>query len=357
MESMTTARTREYPHQPNRRPQRRRRTLIISAIVIIGTLIIGVVAADRIVDYTTEQRIAESLEDYGEADVSVEGFPVLTQLAGGELDSVAITADRAQYEGVDFTDVEADLYGVPTDTSRPIGTVDATAVLSHSTLDSLAAEHASLPESMTFTTVDGQLALKGSLLGQDLLVGIEPKARGQTRRGGRDNDPTGLGGGRRGIPAELPDLGDLRYRHRPRLPARRSRAHRHRGHGRGPVAPPARIRSQPGLRPAGRRAGRYAARRSARAGHRVSVPLVTTPIAARETDDSRRCRPEPSVLSALSSPRLLTREVLAGTRRGPGPHPRGDRVSRSSPESIPRSACSPRSSWPPRSPSSGAGRP
>lgn len=43
-----------------------------------------------------------------------------------------------------------------------------------------------------------------------------------------------------------------------------------------------------------------------------SVPLVTTPIAARETDDSRRCRPEPSVLSALSSPRLLTREVLAG---------------------------------------------
>ena len=179
MESMTTARTREYPHQPNRRPQRRRRTLIISAIVIIGTLIIGVIAADRIVDYTTEQRIAESLEDYGEADVDVEGFPVLTQLAGGELDSVAITADRAQYDGVYFTDVEADLYDVPTDTSRPIGTVDATAVLPHSTLDSLAAEHASLPESMTFTTVDGQLVLKGSLLGQDLLVGIEPKAEGR----------------------------------------------------------------------------------------------------------------------------------------------------------------------------------
>src|SRR5699024_4046085 len=91
LESMTTARTREYPQQPRRRPQRRRRTLIRSAIVILGTLIIGVVAADRIVDYTSEQRIAESLEDYAEADVSVEGFPVLTQLAGGELDSVAIT--------------------------------------------------------------------------------------------------------------------------------------------------------------------------------------------------------------------------------------------------------------------------
>ena len=90
-----------------------------------------------------------------------------------------ITAAEATYDDVDFTDVDARLYDVPTDTSRPIGTVDATAVLPHSTLDSLAAEHASLPEGMTFTTVDGELFLKGSLLGQDLLIGIEPTAEGR----------------------------------------------------------------------------------------------------------------------------------------------------------------------------------
>jgi SulP family sulfate permease len=39
---------------------------------------------------------------------------------------------------------------------------------------------------------------------------------------------------------------------------------------------------------------------------------VTTPIPAETADDSRRYRPDLSVLTALTSPRLLTREVLAG---------------------------------------------
>ena len=176
---MTTARTLEYPPPGAARPRRRRTTLIISAAVIVLTLIIGAIAADRIVDFRTEQRIADGLADYGAADVSVEGFPVLTQLASGKLDSVHITAAEATYEDVDFTDVYAKLYDVPTDTSRPIGTVDATAVLPHSTLDELATEHASLPEGMTFTTEDGQLALKGSLLGQDVTIGIDAKADGR----------------------------------------------------------------------------------------------------------------------------------------------------------------------------------
>lgn len=177
---MTTARTLEYPQPQNGRPPRRRRTtIIVSAIVIVLTLIIGAIAADRVVDYMTEQRIAKSLESYGDAEVAVEGFPVLTQMAAGKRDTVHITAAEANYEGVDFADVDAKLYDVPTDTSRPVGTVDATAVLPHSTLDELAAEHASLPEGMEFTTEDGELALKGSMFGQDLLVGIDPKADGR----------------------------------------------------------------------------------------------------------------------------------------------------------------------------------
>lgn len=39
---------------------------------------------------------------------------------------------------------------------------------------------------------------------------------------------------------------------------------------------------------------------------------MTTPIPAETADDSRRYRPDPTVLTALTSPRLLTREVLAG---------------------------------------------
>lgn len=175
MVSMTTARTLEYPHEPRRRTSRRTK-LIIAAIIIVLTLLIGAIAADRIVDFTTERRIEQSLTDYGEADVSVEGFPVLTQMAGGKLDSVHVTAAKARYENVDFTNVDARLYDVPVDTSRPVGTVEASAVLPLTTLDSLAAEHTSLPEGMSFTTDGGQLYLKGSLLGQDLLIGIDPQA-------------------------------------------------------------------------------------------------------------------------------------------------------------------------------------
>lgn len=40
--------------------------------------------------------------------------------------------------------------------------------------------------------------------------------------------------------------------------------------------------------------------------------MVTTPIPAETTDDARRYRPDSTVLTALTSPRLLTREVLAG---------------------------------------------
>ncbi|HCG57070.1 MULTISPECIES: DUF2993 domain-containing protein [Brevibacterium] len=172
---MTTARTLEYPHEPPRR-RKRRTKLIMTAIIIVVTLLIGFIAADRVVDFTTESKIASSLEPYGDADVNVEGFPVLTQIAGGKLNTVHVTADQAQYENVDFTDVDAKLFDVPTDTSRPIGTVEASAVIPLATIDALATEHASLPSGMSFTTIDGGLYLKGSLLGQDLLIGIDPKA-------------------------------------------------------------------------------------------------------------------------------------------------------------------------------------
>lgn len=175
MVSMMTASTAEYPHEPPRRSSRRS-TFIVTAVVVVITLIVAIIAVDRVVDFTTEQRIAEDLEPYGDADVNVEGFPVLTQMAGGTLNTVHVTADRARYDDVDFIDVDAKLFDVPIDTSRPIDTVEASAVIPLATIDSLASEHASLPTGMSFTTIDGGLFLKGSLLGQELLIGIEPKA-------------------------------------------------------------------------------------------------------------------------------------------------------------------------------------
>ncbi|MFF8893019.1 LmeA family phospholipid-binding protein [Brevibacterium casei] len=163
--------TREYA-----RPRSRRRTLIVSGIVVVLTLIVGAIAADRIVDSLTERRIAEGLTSYGDAEVDVEGFPVLTQLAAGRLDEVRVTAAQATYEGIDFSDVDAKLFDVPTDTSRPVGTVDAEATIPLATIDRLAKEKASLPDGMAFTTDDNGLVLTGSLLGQEVRIGIDTRA-------------------------------------------------------------------------------------------------------------------------------------------------------------------------------------
>lgn len=172
---MSTADTLSDPNGPEPRRRSRRTRLIVSAVIVVLTLVGGLIAADRIVDTVTERRIAEGLEPYGQADVSVEGFPVLTQLAAGRLDAVHVHAARAHYEGVEFADVHARLYDVPVDTSRPIGTLESDALIPLSTIESLAAEHASLPQGTSFTVVDGRLHLESSLLGQPLLVGIDPQ--------------------------------------------------------------------------------------------------------------------------------------------------------------------------------------
>ncbi len=158
------------------RPRSRRRTLIVSGIVVVLTLIVGAIAADRIVDSLTEQRIAEGLKSYGETEVDVEGFPVLTQLAAGRLDAVRVTAAKATYEGIDFTNVDAKLFDVPTDSSRPVGTVDAEATIPLTTIDRLAKEKASLPDGMAFDSSASGLVLTGSLLGQDVRIGIDTRA-------------------------------------------------------------------------------------------------------------------------------------------------------------------------------------
>lgn len=73
-------------------------------------------------------------------------------------------------------------------------------------------------------------------------------------------------------------------------------------------------------------------------------------------DSASRYRIEPTVMQALRSPRLLTREVLAGLVVALALIPRRSR-SRSSLASTPGSGCSRPSSWPSRSRSSEDGLP
>lgn len=74
-------------------PRRRWWLAAAALLVLLGLL----VAADRITAAKTEATIASRVQRYGltgQPDVTVEGFPFLTQLLGGHLDGVVITGGR-----------------------------------------------------------------------------------------------------------------------------------------------------------------------------------------------------------------------------------------------------------------------
>lgn len=86
-----------YPQPPVRR--RRRRwpwVLLVVVIVLIGLF----VAADRIALHLAEDKAADTLQSSQDLntkpDVSVAGFPFLTQLAAGEFGEVTISAHNLQ---------------------------------------------------------------------------------------------------------------------------------------------------------------------------------------------------------------------------------------------------------------------
>lgn len=172
---MSTAPTISYPAPNEQRSRRRRAKIVVSIAIVAVTLICGIIAADRIADFTAERRIADALKPYGDADVSVVGFPVLGQLAGGRLDEVRISSDSVTVNDMTFSDVTATAFDAPIDRSRPIGTLEASAVLTTATLNEMAADRSSLPDGMTLETSEGEFGVKGTFLGQELFVTLKPE--------------------------------------------------------------------------------------------------------------------------------------------------------------------------------------
>ncbi|MCX5556505.1 DUF2993 domain-containing protein [Streptomyces sp. NBC_00038] len=92
-------------------PRRRRRIVVAASL---AALLIGAVVVDRVAAARAESRMAEAFQEgMGTAErpsVHVSGFPVLTQLAGGSLRHVELTAH----------DIPAD------DTTRPLPVTELT---------------------------------------------------------------------------------------------------------------------------------------------------------------------------------------------------------------------------------------
>ncbi|GAA4938962.1 DUF2993 domain-containing protein [Streptomonospora halophila] len=177
-------------------------------LVFVIFVLIVVAVADRGLHYAAESEIASRVEQQyemaSEPEVTIGGFPFLTQAVSGEYDEIrivtgAIVVDSVQLERVNVTarDVTAPLSDLMTQPSVVAGTAEAKVTLPYSELQKR------LPEGIVIENENGKPRMSGDLaLGQystpvsaDLQVSVEDDSImvtpsdievGQTGLGGMD---------------------------------------------------------------------------------------------------------------------------------------------------------------------------
>ncbi|PWD50936.1 hypothetical protein C8046_10010 [Serinibacter arcticus] len=167
--------------QPRRR-HGRGRGLVVAIVALL--LLVGIaVVVDRVVNDRVEAGVAENLAaSYAgeDVDLTIGGFPFLTQLASGTFRDVELTAASAVYEGYTLTDLDARATDLPYDVATQVlgraGTVSATATIPTATLESLAATQLADAD-LTLTTRDGALVAGTEVLGGLTVdIGLLPRA-------------------------------------------------------------------------------------------------------------------------------------------------------------------------------------
>jgi LmeA-like phospholipid-binding len=107
----------------NRRRSRGWLIALIVLLVLAGILAVG----DRVAAAYTEGRIAQQIQDQGfnaKPNVSIQGFPFLTQLAGRDFHTVNINANQVTEGPVQIRTLRATLHDVRINSSFSGGTVD-----------------------------------------------------------------------------------------------------------------------------------------------------------------------------------------------------------------------------------------
>ncbi|MGE5286144.1 MAG: DUF2993 domain-containing protein [Micromonosporaceae bacterium] len=109
-------------------PEKRRRRRWWLVIVIVLAVLIGVfVIGDRVAAAYTENRIAQQIQDQGfngQPNVSIAGFPFLTQVIGRNFHTVNISATKVTEGPIEIRNLNAALDNVRINKSFSGGTVD-----------------------------------------------------------------------------------------------------------------------------------------------------------------------------------------------------------------------------------------
>jgi hypothetical protein len=126
----------DAPPRRQRPPRRRRRgTKWLIALVILLALLIG---ADRIALLIAESQLASRIQSSQKLsqkpDVSISGFPFLTQVIARDFPHATVDIHGLDANGLTISDLHADLHGVHVNSgfnSATVDTLDATAQLSY----------------------------------------------------------------------------------------------------------------------------------------------------------------------------------------------------------------------------------
>jgi hypothetical protein len=110
--------------------------IVIASIVAVlaALLVVGDRAAVAVAQNQVTEAVERELPGATGVSTTIHGFPAVTQVIGGSLDHVTVTASDVASEAGTVDSVVVDLYGVSTGTPRTADTVDASAVVPLSTL-------------------------------------------------------------------------------------------------------------------------------------------------------------------------------------------------------------------------------
>lgn len=152
---------------------------LVGVLLTLVLVVVAAVVADRVALVLAEREVATRLTGYvdvaGEPEVSIAGFPFLTQVVSREVDDVRATAPSAAAGGVRLDDVEVRARGVSLTRPPTARELELTGTLPQAALQELLDARGL---DLTVTTGPDGLRLGTELLGQNLQVLTTPVVTG-----------------------------------------------------------------------------------------------------------------------------------------------------------------------------------
>ncbi|PJI90973.1 LmeA family phospholipid-binding protein [Luteimicrobium subarcticum] len=152
---------------------------LVVLVVVLAVVAVAAVVVDRVAAHATESRLEKQVAEQAHGtgvDVTVGGFPYLTQLARGTLDEVTLDAASAQFGGVGVRDVHAVGHDVATTSPNVVQDATVDVLVPLATLQEQVDQKVSTP--VTLSAEDDGLAAHVTVLGVDAAVIVEPKVSG-----------------------------------------------------------------------------------------------------------------------------------------------------------------------------------